>query len=86
MAKVEIHVPNKSYNGYQGEVKFNRGVAVFEDEKLAKVLAERYGYELVKIEASKEVKEVKEEKPKAAPKAKAPAKRTRKKVDPKAGE
>jgi hypothetical protein len=82
MAKVEIHVPNKSYNGYQGEIKFNRGVAVFEDEKLAQELADRYGYEIVKPEAVEEVKEVKEDKPKPTPKKRA----TRKKAEPKAGE
>jgi hypothetical protein len=80
MAKtVEMHVPNKSYNGYYGGVKFNRGVGVFEDVEAAKALAERYGYE---IKGDTAEAEAKEEKPKAAPKKRAP----RKKAAPKDGE
>lgn len=77
MAKVEIHVPNKSYEGIYGGVRFYKGVGTFDDVEKAKELAERYGYELVGLEDAKPVKEVaEEEKP-------APKKRTRK---PKAGE
>ncbi|MDA1509578.1 hypothetical protein ORN01_24975 [Bacillus cereus] len=82
MKKVEMHVPNKSYEGYYGGVKFTKGVGVFEDVALAKDLAERYGYEIVEIKEGKEVEkavEVAEETP-------AKPKRTRKKAEPKAGE
>jgi hypothetical protein len=81
MAKVEMHVPNKSYDGYYGGVKFSKGVGTFEDVKKAKDLAKRYGYDIVEIEKAEVKEEVKEEKPKATPK-----KRTRKKAEPKAGE
>lgn len=83
MAKVEMHVPNKSYEGYYGGVKFVKGVGVFEDVELAKELASRYGYEIVEVGVEKKekaevVKEVAEEvKP-------APKKRTSRKA--KAGE
>jgi hypothetical protein len=77
--KVEMHVPNKGYDGYYGGVRFSKGVGTFEDVELAKKLAKRYGYEIVEIK-NEEVKEEKaEEKP-------APKKRTRKKAEPKAGE
>ena len=82
MEKVEMHVPNKSYDGYYGGVRFIKGVGVFEDVEFAKDLAKRYGYEIVEIKEGKEVEEVvevAEEKP-------APKKRTRKKAEPKAGE
>ncbi|MGE7976607.1 hypothetical protein ACQKOK_27860 [Bacillus cereus] len=82
MKKVEMHVPNKSYDGYYGGVRFIKGVGVFEDVEFAKDLAKRYGYEIVEIKEGKEVEEVvevAEEKP-------APKKRTRKKAEPKAGE
>ncbi|MDF3555504.1 hypothetical protein LAV92_27950 [Bacillus cereus] len=82
MAKVEMHVPNKSYDGYYGGVRFIKGVGVFEDVEFAKDLAKRYGYEIVEIKEGKEVEEVvevAEEKP-------AKPKRTRKKAEPKAGE
>ncbi|MCY8256455.1 hypothetical protein ACM5ME_17895 [Bacillus subtilis] len=81
---VEMHVPNKQYDGYYGGVRFHKGVGVFKDVELAKELAGRYGYEIVEIEEEKvEVKaeEVKEEAEKPAPK-----KRTRKKAATKAGE
>jgi hypothetical protein len=75
---VEMHVPNKSYEGYYGGVRFSKGVGVFTDEKKARELAERYGYEIVEIAKevkeevkAEEVKEVAVEKP-------APKKRTRK--------
>lgn len=84
MAKVEMHVPNKQYDGYYGGVRFHNGVGVFDDVELAKELAGRYGYEIVEIKeenAEVKVEEVKEEAEKPAPK-----KRTRKKATPKAGE
>jgi hypothetical protein len=81
--KVEMHVPNKGYEGYYGGVRFQKGVGIFTDVKKAKELAGRYGYEIVEIkDEEKPVEEVKEEKAvKPAPK-----KRTRKKAEPKAGE
>jgi hypothetical protein len=82
MAKmVEMHVPNKSYDGYYGGVKFNKGVGIFTDVKLAYELAERYGYKIVEIKDDKEeekavkVEDVKEDKVEEKP---APKKRTRK--------
>jgi len=83
MAKVEMHVPNKSYDGIYGGVRFHKGVGVFEDVDTAKDLAKRYGYEIVELEAEK-VEEVKEEVKEAAKPA--PKKRSRKKAEPKAGE
>lgn len=81
MAKVEMHVPNKSYEGYYGGVKFSKGVGVFTDVKYAKELAGRYGYEIVELEAEPEAeKAVEVEVEKVKPK------RTRKKAEPKAGE
>jgi hypothetical protein len=85
MAKVEMHVPNKSYDGIYGGVRFHKGIGIFEDVEKAKELASRYGYEIVEIEAEKEevkVEEVKEIKPKATPKKRA----SRKKAEPKDGE
>lgn len=82
MAKVEMHVPNKSYDGYYGGVRFTKGVGVFEDVEFAKDLAKRYGYEIVEIKEGKEVEEVVE----VADEKPAKPKRTRKKAEPKAGE
>ena len=65
MAKVEMHVPNKGYNGIYGGVRFHGGVGIFEDVEVAKELAKRYGYEIVEIEP--EAKPVKA-KAKAEPK------------------
>ncbi|MFR7272450.1 hypothetical protein ACLVL5_06100 [Streptococcus pneumoniae] len=84
---IEMHVPNKSYDGYYGGVRFHKGVGVFEDESMAEDLAKRYSYELVKVdgeteaevEADVEVEAKDVEKP-------APKKKTRKKATPKAGE
>lgn len=63
MAKVEIHVPNKGYEGYLGGVRFHNGIGVFEDVELAERLAEQFGYKVVKEEAPKPVKEDATEKP-----------------------
>jgi len=86
MAKVEMHVPNKSYDGIYGGVRFHKGIGIFEDVEKAKELAGRYGYEIVEIEVEKveevKVEEVKEIKPKATPKKRA----SRKKAEPKDGE
>lgn len=60
MKYVEIHVPNKSYDGYYGGVKFSKGVGVFTDIELAKDLASRYGYELVEVKSEEKAVEVKE--------------------------
>lgn len=81
MAKVEIHVPNKSYDGIYGGVRFAKGVGIFEDVEKAKVLAERYGYELVTVGEEKQVEVVEVEAEKVEKPA--PKKRTRK---PKVGE
>lgn len=76
MKKIEVHVPNKSYNGYIGEIRFENGVGVFTDIELAKRVAEEFNGEIVGDIT---------EKPKAE-KAEEPKKRPRKKVEPKAGE
>lgn len=80
MKKVEMHVPNKSYDGYYGGVKFEKGVGVFTDIEMAEDLAGRYNYELVYITDEPEVQEEEVKEVKEAPK-----KRSRKKAD-KAGE
>jgi len=49
MEKVEMHVPNKSYNGYYGGVQFIKGVGIFTDVVSAKELAGRYGYKIVEV-------------------------------------
>jgi len=75
-----MHVPNTSYDGIYGGVRFSKGVGIFEDVEKAKELADRYGYKIVVVEeASAEVVEVEAEKVEKP----APKKRTRK---PKAGE
>lgn len=83
MAKVEIHVPNKSYEGYFGGVRFHKGVGVFTDVELAKDLAEQFQYELVEVtgDATEAVAEIEDKEV-----AEAKPKRTRKKAEPKAGE
>lgn len=82
MEKVEIHVPNKSYDGYFGGVRFHKGVGVFTDIELAKDLATRFQFELVEVagEGKEAEKIVEAVEPEAKPK------RTRKKAEPKAGE
>lgn len=84
---IEMHVPNKSYDGYYGGVRFHKGVGVFEDEKLAKELAKRYSYELVKVDGETEAAVVVEEEVAAEDVEKPePKKKSRKKATPKAGE
>jgi hypothetical protein len=78
---IEMHVPNKQYDGYYGGVRFHKGVGIFEDVEKAKELAKRYGFEIVSPEGEKEVEVKAEVAEKPAPK-----KRVRKKPAPKAGE
>jgi len=47
---VKIKVPNKFYNGIMAGVTFHKGVALFEDEKLGKEIASRFGYEVIAVE------------------------------------
>lgn len=77
MEKIEVRVPNKSYNGYIGEIRFENGVGVFTDLKLAIRVAEEFNGEVVggSMEKLKSEKAVQE-----------PKKRPRKKVEPKDGE
>lgn len=77
---IEVHVPNKSYEGYYGGVRFQKGVGIFEDEVLGKDLAERYQYEIIEIK-----KEVAES---AAPQTaeKEVVEKPKRKRKPKAGE
>jgi FAD synthase len=72
---VKVVVPNKAYRGVIAGVQFHNGVGIFEDEKLAKQIAEQFGFEVVEDQA-----EVKEEKPVETKEDKKPApkKRTKK--------
>ncbi|WP_407708533.1 hypothetical protein ACIU4M_00795 [Bacillus altitudinis] len=73
---IKVVVPNKSYNEVFLGVQFTNGEGIFEDEKLAKEIADTLGYEIVKDQAEPET--VEEEKPKR----KAPVKKkTVKKAD-----
>lgn len=49
--KVELHVPNKAYDGYFGGVLFAKGVGVFTDAELAKSLAKQFDFEVVEVAA-----------------------------------
>lgn len=62
---VELHVPNKAYDGYFGGVLFAKGVGIFTDVELAKTLAKQFDFELVEIEKEEEKAA---EKPKPTPK------------------
>lgn len=78
---VKVIVPNKHYNEQYFGVQFKDGVAVFEDEKLAKSVSNRLGYRIEPIKENKPDKTVKpdkEKKPAAKPKKKATAKKTQK--------
>ena len=76
MKKVEMHVPNKAYNGYYGGVAFRNGVGIFTDIAAAEELANRYGYEIVPV--GEEVAEVAAVEVKEVAEKPAPKKRTRK--------
>lgn len=76
---VKLHVPNKSYEGYFGGVRFSRGVGHFEDEKLARELAAKFGYEIEELD-SKPV-EAKVDEPKEEVKESKPKRKSRKKGD-----
>ncbi|MGF9741584.1 hypothetical protein ABEX38_29895 [Priestia megaterium] len=78
--KIEMHVPNKQYDGIFGGVRFHKGIGVFEDLTEAKRLAEQFGFEIKDIEEAEAVaEEVKAEevveeapvKPKRKPRKKA---------------
>lgn len=66
---IKVIVPNKKYNERYFGVQFVDGVAIFEDEKEGKAIADRLGYEVVE-----EKKVPTKTKPKA-PVKKAPAKK-----------
>ncbi|MGE6629605.1 hypothetical protein [Bacillus sp. NPDC077027] len=59
---VKVVVPNKSYNEVFLGIQFANGEGIFEDEKLAKEIADTLGYEIVKDQEEPEI--VEEEKPK----------------------
>lgn len=72
---IEVHVPNKVYNGVLGGVHFRRGVGIFENEVKGKQIAEEFGFEVVEIASAatgpvKEAEPVVEEKPKRKPRKK----------------
>lgn len=74
---IEVHVPNKAYNGILGGVHFRRGVGTFENEVKGKQIAEEFGFEIVETAATGPVEKaepVKEEKPKRKPRKKAVSK------------
>jgi hypothetical protein len=60
---VKVIVPSKTYNAKYLGVEFKDGVGIFEDEKLAKEIAEALGYEIEEIEPKDEPKD----EPKKAP-------------------
>lgn len=82
MQTIEVHVPNKSYEGYLGGVRFHRGVGVFTDIELAKSLAEQFQYKLVEVTEN----DTEGEKVAEVVDAEVKPKRTRKKAEIKAGE
>jgi hypothetical protein len=70
---IEVHVPNKAYNGVLGGVHFRRGVGIFENEVKGKELASEFGFEVVETAAAGPVEEAEpavEEKPKRKPRKK----------------
>lgn len=46
---VKVIVPNKFFNGKRAGVKFVDGVGVFDNDKLGKEIAERFGYEVENV-------------------------------------
>lgn len=44
---IKLKVPNPNFNGVRGGVKFEKGVGVFEDEKLGREVAASLGYEII---------------------------------------
>lgn len=49
----KVIVPNKNFNGFRGGVQFTKGEAIVEDEKVAKMLAESLGYEVIEEKTKK---------------------------------
>ena len=50
---VKVIVPSKTYNEKYLDVQFENGVGIFEDEKLAKSIAQVLGYKVEAIKAEK---------------------------------
>jgi len=70
MNKVEIHVPNKQYNGLVGDIRFHNGVAHTEHVEKAKEIAEQFGFAVI-IPEEVATEEAAPEKPKRKPRKKA---------------
>jgi hypothetical protein len=70
MGKVEIHVPNRQYNGLIGDIRFHNGVGQIEDVKKAKEIAAQFGFEVI-IPEGVVTEEAAPEKPKRKPRKKA---------------
>jgi len=72
MNKVEIHVPNKQYNGLVGDIRFHNGVAHTEHVEKAKEIAEQFGFAVILPEVEEvKAEEAAPEKPKRKPRKKA---------------
>jgi hypothetical protein len=65
---VKVIVPNKQYSDVFMGVRFENGVGIFEDEKVAREIADFFGYEIEELEPKKKSPARK------APAKKAPAK------------
>ena len=70
MNKVEIHVPNKQYNGLVGDIRFHNGVAHTEHVEKAKEIAAQFGFEVI-VPEGLITEEAAPEKPKRKPRKKA---------------
>jgi len=49
----KVIVPDKNFNDIRCGVKFTKGEAIVEDEKVAKMLAESLGYKVIKEKTNK---------------------------------
>ena len=50
---IKIIVKNKDFNGVRGGYKFEKGVAIVEDEKKGREFAAHFGYEVEEIKEAK---------------------------------
>ncbi|MDC3413966.1 hypothetical protein [Terrihalobacillus insolitus] len=64
---IKVKVPNENFDGERGGVKFEKGIGVFEDEKVGRELAASFGYEVIE-EKKAAKKEAPKEEEKEAPK------------------
>lgn len=71
---IKVKVPNQSFDGFRGGVKFEQGVGIFEDEALGRATAAEFGYEVIEDAKPKEA-------PKADEASETESKRPRRKKD-----